>query len=148
MTEELKKDVKISVSGTVLDSGEKNEPLTFITDGRFYKKAGEYFLRYEESELTGLEGTRTTIKATGDSVSVIRTGKYPSQMFFNVGEKRMALYDTGFRGLTVVVNTKSVDNKLCDSGGKIDVLYEVEVGNTPAYLNHLQVRVEEKRTNA
>ena len=148
MSEELKKDVKISVSGTVLDNGEKSEPMTFITDGRLYKKSGQYFLRYEESELTGLEGTRTTIKADADTVSVIRTGKYPSQMFFTVGEKRMALYDTGFGGLTVVVNTKKIDNALSDSGGRIDVLYEVEVENTPAYLNRLQVKVEEKRTNA
>lgn len=148
MSEELKKDVRISVSGTVLEQGEKNEPLTFITDGRLYKKSGQYFLRYKESELTGLSGTSTTIKASGDTVSVIRTGKYPSQMFFTVGEKRMALYDTGFGGLTVVVNTKKIENGLCDTGGDINVLYEVEVENTPAYLNHLQVKVEEKRVNA
>ena len=147
MSEELKKDVTISVSGSALENEDKNEPVVFITDGRLYKKSGQYYLRYKESELTGLSGTNTTIKAGGGTVSVTRTGKYPSQMFFTEGEKRMAFYDTGFGGLTVVVNTKKVEDRLGDDGGDIDVLYEVEVENTPAYLNHLRVRVEEKRTN-
>lgn len=148
MAEELKKDVLISISGTIFDSGEAVEPMIFTTEGRLYKKSGQYFLRYDESELTGLAGTHTTIKAQPDSVSVIRTGKYPSQLFFTVGQKQMAFYDTGYGDLTIVVNTRDIDVDMSDSGGVINVTYEIEVENTPAYINRLQVKVEEKRIKA
>ncbi len=148
MQQDLKKDVWISVSGVQSDGTERAEPVTFETRGSLYRKGGQYFLRYDESEVTGLAGTSTTIKADGDCVSVIRTGKNPSDMHFAVGEKRMAFYDTDYGEITMVVNTKKIENGLSENGGIIDVLYELEIENTPAFLNRIRVKVEEKRARS
>lgn len=48
-----------------------------MTAATLYERGGKYYIAYEESELTGLEGTRTTVKLDGKSVSLIRTGTFP-----------------------------------------------------------------------
>ena len=69
-------------------------------------------------------------------------------MHFAVGEKRMAFYDTDYGEITMVVNTKKIENGLSENGGIIDVLYELEIENTPAFLNRIRVKVEEKRARS
>ena len=68
----MKKDVIISIRGLQESQGESEDPITLVTAGRFYRKNGLYYITYDETELTGLEGTRTTVKVGPDTVKVIR----------------------------------------------------------------------------
>ncbi len=144
MENDIKKDVLVSVTGRQEGADMDTEPISLISQGRLYRKGRQYFVSYDESALTGLEGTHTTVKLDGEEVSVIRTGKYPSQMVFKHDNKSLTVYRTDYGPLTVVINTKKVSSTLCDDGGVIDVLYEIEIENEPAYANHLLISVEVK----
>lgn len=141
----MKKDVIISISGLqeAPESEERQEPVELVTAGRYYRKNGNYYISYEETALTGLEGTRTTLKVGGDTVRVIRTGLYPSELVFQQGKRHLSLYHTDYGDLSVVVSTHQIKNTLTDEGGEIDVRYAVEIGSNPIGVNHLRLKIND-----
>ena len=54
------KDVIISIKGRQNDPNGEENAVELVTDGEFDYKNGEGTLSYMDSELTGLEGTKTT----------------------------------------------------------------------------------------
>ena len=144
----MKKDVIISIRGLQESQGESEDPITLVTAGRFYRKNGLYYISYDETELTGLEGTRTTVKVGPDTVKVIRTGLYPSELQFELGKRHMSLYHTEFGDLSIVVSTNHIRNTLTDDGGDLDVKYTVEVANTPVGVNHLTLNIKNAEEGA
>ena len=138
----MKKDVIISIRGLQEQDGEAGDPITLVTPGRYYRKNDSYYISYEESELTGLAGTRTTLRIKPDYVKLVRTGLYPSELLFELGKRHMSLYHTDYGDLSIVVSTNHIRNTLTDDGGDLDVQYTVEVANTPVGVNHLSLTIK------
>ena len=143
MDNDIKKDVLISVAGKSDSLGDDNGA-SFVTEGRLYRKGRHYYVNYKESEITGLAGTTTTLHLEDGRLALIRTGKYPSSMVFEKGGKHMTVYPTDYGTMTIVISTRSIESTLTDSGGTIDVLYDLEIENQPACQHHLLVSVIEK----
>ena len=144
----MKKDVIISIRGLQEQDGEAGDPITLVTPGRFYRKNDSYYISYEESELTGLAGTRTTLRVKPDYVKLVRTGLYPSELQFELGKRHMSLYHTDYGDLSIVVSTNHIRNTLTDDGGDLDVQYTVEVANTPVGVNHLTLNIKNAEEGA
>lgn len=144
----MKKDVIISIKGLQQNEEDAAAPVTLVTAGRYYRKNGSYYISYEETELTGLAGTRTTLRVAPDSVRVIRTGLYPSQLVFEKGKRHLSLYHTDYGDLSVVVSTHSIQNTLTDDGGALDVKYAIEVGSSPLGVNHLSLNIKNAEEGA
>jgi len=81
MTEERKK-VWVSISGSVKNEEDKDN-LEFLTEGDLYKESDGACVTYEESEVSGMEGTVTTLRVDKQKVSVIRLGTTNSIMEFD-----------------------------------------------------------------
>ena len=143
MDNDIKKDVLISVSGKSDSLGEDN-PAAFVTEGRLYRKGRHYYINYKESEVTGLAGTTTTLHLEDNRLALIRSGKYPSSMVFEKDGNHMTVYPTDYGTMTIVVSTRRIESTMTDSGGTIDVLYDLEIENQPACQHHLLVSVTEK----
>lgn len=58
-----------------------------VTEGRLEQDGNSYTLSYQESELTGLEGTLTTFQVEPDRVTLLRVGEFNSQMVFQEGRR-------------------------------------------------------------
>ena len=146
----MKKDVIISIySSPKYENEQEPEAMELITNGRFYKKNGIYYVVYKESALTGLDGVTTTLKVEPTKVTLIRNGTYTSQMLFEQGEKHVGLYDTGNGALTVSIYANRIDNSLSDEGGNLMIDYSIEINNTLAGENTLSATVKESyATNA
>ena len=144
----MKKDVIISIRGLQEQDGEAGDPITLVTPGRYYRKNDSYYISYEESELTGLAGTRTTLRVKPDFVKLVRTGLYPSELQFELGKRHMSLYHTEYGDLSIVVSTNHIRNTLTDDGGDLDVQYTVEVANTPVGVNHLSLTIKNAEEGA
>jgi len=140
----MKKDVIISIRSCPQYEGDQDpETIELITDGKFYRKNGIYYIVYKESALTGLNGLTTTLKVEKDRVVLLRTGETSSQMQFECGEKHVGLYHTDVGVLTVAVNASSIKNTLTDSGGELIVEYTIEINNTLAGENVFSAIVKE-----
>ena len=57
----MEKDVVISIKGMQKYEDAAPDTIELVTEGRLIRDETGYTLTYQESELTGLEGTMTTI---------------------------------------------------------------------------------------
>ena len=135
--------VKALVTISGMQNGENGpESVRFATEGRFSKKGQAYKIEYDESELTGLEGTHTTILAGSKSVALKRIGKVESYLSFIPGKKQMSYYQTEFGSFVVGIDPYEIDIALTDFGGRIHVGYHVEIDHSETGFNVLDVIVK------
>jgi uncharacterized beta-barrel protein YwiB (DUF1934 family) len=81
------KKALITVKGTQRNAQNETDTIELITEGEFLKKGEYYYIKYEESELSGLDKTTTTLKVGEDSVVLMRFGENQSKMIFEKGYK-------------------------------------------------------------
>lgn len=138
----MKKDVWLSISSKQQFADCDEERIDLVTAATLYERGGKYYIAYEESELTGLEGTRTTVKLDGKSVALIRTGTFPSHMLFSEDERHVGLYQTPYgAGMTVATHTSRVRNTVGEDGGELVIDYTVEVDNSLMGEHHFEMVV-------
>ena len=69
------KDITIKITGKQCYDGTEEDQMEFVTDGRVYERNGYFYLIYDESEISGLEGFRTTLKFNENSLKMKRFSK-------------------------------------------------------------------------
>lgn len=139
----MDKDVIISVRGTQSKENQNGNRLDLITEGRYYKMDGAYYITYNESEVTGMEGTTTTLKVSDGVVTLIRFGAVNSQFIFEQGQKHVSHYDTSYGAFTIGVFANEVNVNVDDSGGEIWVDYEIEIDNSVTGENDFHMHIRE-----
>ena len=142
MGEEMNTNALISIQGgqMMTDYGFP-EPIELITPGLFTHEGDYYTISYRESELTGLEGTTTTLRVEGSRVILQRMGDVCSHMVFEQGQKHLSYYEIGDGQMTVGVNASRVRSALTDEGGRIEVDYAIEIDQAITGQNSITVNV-------
>ena len=109
----MKKDVWLTIRSRQQFEGCDEERVNLETAATLYERGGKYYIAYEESELTGLEGTKTTVKLDGKTVTLIRTGTFPSHMLFSEDERHVGLYQTPVGSeMAIATHTSRVHNTI------------------------------------
>ncbi len=139
----MEKDVIISIKGMQKYEHADPDVIELITKGRLAEREGNFTLTYQESELTGLEGTRTTIQVEGEQVTLLREGGVNSQMVFQEGRRHMSMYNTPYGAIEIGINTSHLMTDLHDRGGDIEIDYAIEVDHAMAGRNIFQINVKE-----
>ena len=139
----MDKEVVISIKGIQKYEGALPDVVELVTAGRLVREGSSYTLSYQESELTGLEGTLTTIQVEGEQVTLMRVGEFNSQLVFQVGRRHLSVYNTPYGAMSVGVHTRHLLAELSDRGGDIEVDYSIEVDHTLAGRNIFRIRVKE-----
>lgn len=139
----MQKNVVISVKGMQKYDDMKSDTVELVTEGQLQRENDVYILTYLESEITGMEGTQTTITVQGDQVTLVRAGQFNSQMVFQEGRRHLSMYNTPYGALAVGVNTRHLLVDLTDEGGDIEVDYTVEVEHAVAGRNIFQMNIKE-----
>lgn len=137
----IKKDVLLSISSTQHFEGCDEEHIDLMTQANLYRRNGKYYIAYDESELTGLDGTRTTVKIDGKTVSMIRTGNCPSELLFAENQRHVGLYQTDCGALTISTHASRVHNTICDQGGELEIDYTIEVDNSMVGRHHFEMLI-------
>ena len=122
-----------------VDGEEDNYELTTL--GKYVKKGDKYYVSYEGSELTGYEGTTTTLKIQDGYISMIRFGNASTQMIFEKEKKYVGHYETPFGSLSVGVTTNSMTVDIDENGGDIDLDDLVELNNNLPVHNGLHLKI-------
>ena len=139
----MEKDVIISIKGIQQYENAEQDLTELVTEGRLEREGSSYTLSYQESELTGLEGTLTTFQIEPERITLMRVGEYNAQMVFQKGRRHMSLYNTPYGSMTIGVNTQRLLADLTDQGGAIEIDYAIEIDHTVAGRNMFQIRVRE-----
>ena len=139
----MEKDVVISIKGMQKYEGADPDTIELVTEGRLTRDETGYTLTYQESELTGLEGTLTTIQVEGEQVTLMRAGEFNAQMVFQEGRRHLSMYNTPYGAMAIGVNTRHLMTDLTDQGGDIEIDYAIEVDHAIAGRNVFQIKVKE-----
>ena len=141
----MDKSVIISIRGTQTLDDNPPETVELITEGRLIDCGEEgYTLTYQESELTGLEGTLTTFQVEQGRITLMRIGEVNSQMVFEEGRRHLSMYNTPYGALAIGVNTRKMHSSLGEHGGDIEIDYAIEIDHAVAGQNLFQINVREK----
>ena len=141
----MEKQVIITVDSIMDDSSGESDRMSFVTEGIFYKENDEYVISYKESEITGLDGTTTTLRVSRNSVSLTRHGNVDTTMFFEKGKTHLSDYNTKYGSVILGITAKHVDVNLSESGGDIKVDYILEYNRSYGGRNRLYVSVSERK---
>ena len=136
------KDVIISVTG-VQQGAEGPDAMELVTAGQYGISAGEVRLTWEESELTGMAGTRTSLTVQPRSVVLRREGSMNTTMEFEEGQKHYFLYETPFGSATMGLDTHRIRSRLDFHGGDILIDYVVDLDQTVVGRNRFYIQVRE-----
>ncbi len=134
-------NVIISIKGRQVNESGPDE-IELVTEGRLYRnERGGITVSYEETELTGLEGTTTLLHLDGGQITLLREGTVNSQMIFEEGRRHLSMYETPYGVMAVGINTRRVKNTLNESGGHLEIDYAIEVDHQMVARNFLSMQV-------
>ena len=141
----MDKNVIISIKGTQTYENAEPETIELVTEGRLMDCGDEgYTFSYQESELTGLEGTLTTFQVEPERITLMRMGMVNSQMVFQPGKRHFSMYDTPYGALSIGINTRKMRSSLNQDGGEIEIDYAIEIDHAVAGESLLRIHVREK----
>jgi uncharacterized beta-barrel protein YwiB (DUF1934 family) len=141
----MNQPVILSIRGQQTVDGSEPEVVELVTEGVLSGgDGGGFTLSYQESELTGMDGTRTTFQVEGgrERVTLLREGQINSQMVFEEGRRHLSLYNTPYGALSVGVNTRRMRVRLDEGDGEIEIAYAIELDHAMAGENLFQISIK------
>ena len=141
----MMKDVVISIRAIQACGMDDEDLVGFTTDGLYTYDGEVGCLAYMETEVTGLEGTLTTIQVEeeGEQVTLMRAGEVNAQMVFQEGRRHLSMYNTPYGAMAIGVNTRHLLADLNDQGGDIEIDYAIEIDHAIAGRNIFRIKVTE-----
>ncbi len=138
----MTENVIISIKGKQLYAESSPDEIELVTSGTLNRDSrGGLTVSYQESELTGLEGTTTKLHIDGGKVTLLREGNINSQMVFEEGRRHLSMYETPYGELSIGVNTRRMRSTLGETGGDLEIDYAIEIDNLVAGQNLFRMNV-------
>lgn len=117
----------LDVKGVQKYRDQEPDVIEMTTEASLTGEDGVLFLRYAESDLTGLKGTDTTFELRKDKVILRRSGAVTSEMVFVPGEVHQSLYNMEDGALMITIRTTAVEDEMTLIGGSLHVSYEITI---------------------
>ena len=138
-------DVVISIRTVHSCDTDEEDYLDFTTDGLYTYDGEVGCLSYLETEVTGMEGTRTSVIVMPDQVVVDRDGMITSRMIFREGDKTSFLYNTPYGTATMNISTRRIVRDLDEHGGQVEIDYVVDMEHTIVTKNKFRLDITEQK---
>lgn len=142
MSEETK-NVMISIRSLQEFEDGAPDSVELTTTGFLSRTESGYCVSYEESALTGMEGTHTSLQISPQRVILTRTGELNTQMVFEKDVRHLSLYSTPMGRLEVGVATRRLHTTIGDRGGELHVDYAIDIGHQLTGKNSFFLTVRE-----
>lgn len=128
-------------SEQINEYGEK-DTMEFISEGKLYTKNNNIYLTYEESEITGMENTTTTIKIQNNEVVIKRFGKNNSTMVFDKDKKYISKYETSQGNFNMEIITTDINIDIKEENIiKIYINYQIRIDGLFEAKNTININV-------
>ncbi len=139
----MEKQIILFVRGEQTYDAVAPEVTELSTEGVMTIDGEEITLTYQESEITGMEGTTTRFTVRGDMVVLERTGTIVSRMEFTRGERSSSLYETPWGTMVVDISTTKLTHRITERGGVMEIAFTIAVNHQVTGENRFKVRVKE-----
>jgi uncharacterized beta-barrel protein YwiB (DUF1934 family) len=115
-----------------------------VTEGTFVTKNGKYYVIYEESELSGMEGSTTTLKIDGEGrVNIRRFGSAKADMIFEKGKTHSTGYETPYGLMEMNITTHRISVSVKEEIPEIfvKIQYRIKVMGSEDTMNILEISI-------
>lgn len=141
----MKLPVMLSIRGAQNYVDQEPDVIELVTEGILEKTASGWDVRYQESDLTGLDGANTSFLIEPEQITLTRTGKLNSQMVFRVGAPHDSLYQMEFGVLMITVCATKIACSLSEKGGTVDLSYGIEIEQSAAGVIDYHLEITPKK---
>ena len=141
------KDIMLKIVGRQIYDGQTEEDvIEFVTEGQYYEEDGEAVFVYDESTLSGMEGTTTILRVNGSKIRMRRTGAavaLDTEMEFEKGRRFRGYYDTPYGGIEMEVLTNEVINNLDKENvkGSMAIDYHISLKGLAESRSRLNIEI-------
>lgn len=135
--------VLINITGQQSD-GENVEDISITTEGDMNFTDSGYQIKYTESDEENNDTTTLLsvfTKDGNDCVSLDRSGMINSNMVIEKGARNTAIYNFGPLSMTVGVFGEHLFSNISETGGSIEMCYNVDINSVSTGKNHLKIDV-------
>ena len=141
----MKKDVTLKITGIQTGPDMEEDRTELVTEGCMYKRGNAFYLVYDEGELTGFEGCKTSLKVDGNKVKVKRFGEnvgIDTGIEFEKGRRYCGFYDTPLGMMEIEVLTTDIRNTLnFNAPGNVNIDYDISLKGLLEGKNRLSIEV-------
>lgn len=113
-------------------------PTELITLGRYRLEDGAHVLEYDETEISGTEGTTTTIRFNESTVSMERSGVEQSLFTIETGKQVVTAYDTPLGLFSIGFLGTKLDYAISGDEGRLELRYHIDMGGE-SFANTLKL---------
>ncbi len=114
------------------------ENMEIYTEGKLSIKEHCSYISYKETEISGMEGSTTTLRIAQDEITLIRFGSINTKLYFKKGTTTKNKYDTQYGIFDIEISTSSLEVVLSEAGASsIKLEYTMSFGDGASYFNKL-----------
>ena len=121
---------------------EDDDMIEVVSPGSFEKIEDGFKAIYEETEISGMEGTTTILTIKENQVILEREGTTSTKMIFKEDEDSIVLYNTPYGMLEIAISTNNLDVKIDEDNEKLDIEYEMSVYGQPPFNTKLSLSIK------
>ena len=133
---------KAIISITSTASVDNDDIIEVVSPGKYIKLEDGYKAVYEETEISGMEGTTTILTIKEKEVVLEREGTTATKMYFNKSEPSIAMYQTPYGMLELSINTKKLEVEMNEDGGKLQIDYSLAVAGQAPLDTKLSLKIK------
>jgi len=138
------KSILVAVKSIQRDNSGEDTVIELVSPGRYYEKNGVKYIVYDETEVTGMEGVKTTIKLYPQSMILLRNGNVKMRHQYVLGNTHDTIYETPMGQLEMSVKTHELDIDVNTDGiGHVHLGYDISVGGSWQFYNQLDIDLQE-----
>ena len=134
-----KKAIVNVISSSSLENEDKIE---IVSPGEYIKLEDGYKVIYVETELSGMDGTTTTITIRDKEVILEREGTIETKMYFDEDNPNVSLYSTPYGIIEITISTDSLFVDANENGAKVEIEYDMSVGGQESISTSLVLVVK------
>lgn len=136
----MKKKALISIASHQVN--EENDVIEVVTPGEFYIKDDFFEAVYDETEISGMEGTTTKIKISKNDMILEREGSTSAKMHFKKNNDSVSLYNTPYGMMELKINTKDLKIDMNENGGDVYIHYNLSVEGQKPQRTKLKINIK------
>jgi len=137
-------EIMIEIKSTIEQIDGEVNTIEMVTEGELYQKNGSIFLMYYESEVSGMEGSKTMLKISEETITMTRFGQTNSKIIFDINHPMTSVYHTPYGAFDMNVETESLEKSmdLENLSGYIDIKYQMILEQLSSSKNHLEIKIK------
>ena len=133
--------VIVTVIGRQKDAAGEENSIKMVAQGKHYCRNGMNYVLYEDTSLSGEQGTSTLLKIADDSLTLLRQGAVVQEQYFAKAEESASVYKTPYGELNLSIKTKDIDIVYGSISGNISINYDLSINGQWQSSNTLQIDI-------